>query len=440
MGSVVGGNLLLILAAALLVVLNGFFVAAEFGMVKLRTTRVRAIAKTYGWRGRILARVHRHLDRYLSACQLGITLASLGLGWIGEPVVARLLEPLFAALGIGSPQLIGAIAFFVAFVSISYVHIVVGELAPKSLAIRNPEAVAIWTGLPLYLFYWLMYPAIWMLNHSSNWVLRLAGSSAAHSHETQYSVDELKLILRTSRPSEKVTGDEWRVLAHALDFRDLEVGDLLRPFSEAVALHQHKPIEENLDRMAQHRYSRYPVLDEAGIVIGVIHLKDVFIAMRKDGLPRDLKTLLRPVLTVSPNMPAPGLFRRFQQGAPHFAVVAYDDGRPLGFVTLDNLLGALVGEIRDEFRQSHNEWVKLDDGSLIGKGSLQIFTLERALGLDIESEADTVAGLVLAKLGDMPHEGEKIDFDDFSVVVKKMRGPRVLLVRVYPHQPEDHTG
>lgn len=436
-----GGNLALIVAALLLVVLNGFFVASEFGLVKLRPTRVRAIAKSYGLRGRILAKVHGNLDGYLSACQLGITLASLGLGWIGEPAVARLLEPVFAAMGVVNERVISGVAFLVAFVSISYLHIVVGELAPKSLAIRNPESVAVWTAPPLYGFYWLMYPAIWILNISSNWVLRMARVDAARGHDAHYSVDELKLILRAGRISEKFTGNEWRVLAQALDFRDLEVADLLRPFSEAIALHTGKSMEENLDRIVQHRYSRYPVQDESGAVVGVVHLKDVFFSIRKGELPNQITDLMRPVLTVSPNMPAPELFRRFQQGAPHFAVAAFQDDRPLGFVTLDNLLGALVGEIRDEFRQSQNEWTKLDDGSLIGKGSLPIFTLERALGLDIESEtADTVAGLVLWKLGDLPEEGEKVEFEGFDVVVKKMRGPRILLVRVYPKSFEDLSG
>lgn len=437
----ISGNLLLILLALFLVLLNGFFVAAEFGLVKLRATRVRAIGKMYGFRGRILVKVHNNLDGYLSACQLGITLASLGLGWVGEPAFAQLLEPLMAALGVTSERLIHGVSFFIAFVSISYLHIVIGELAPKSLALRSAEAVAIWTATPLYAFYWAMYPAIWVLNHSANWVLRKMGVTSALGHDAHYSVDELKLILRGSRTSDKFTGDEWRVLAQALDFRDLEVTDLLRPFSEAIALHNSKSLADNLERMVQHRYSRYPVLDDEGVVIGVIHLKDVFFAMQKGELPATLDTLLRPVLVVSPEMPAPELFRRFQQGAPHFAVAAYQDGHPVGFITLDNLLGALVGEIRDEFRQSQNEWTKLDDGSLMGKGSLPIFTLERALGVDIESEhADTVAGLVLWKLGDLPEEGDKIEFGDFDVVVKRMRGPRILLVRVYPRRYEDRSG
>lgn len=433
----VSGNLLLVGLALVLVLLNGFFVAAEFGLVKLRQTRVRALAKNFGVRGRILAQVHSHLDAYLSACQLGITLTSLGLGWVGEPAFSRLLLPLFEWAGIDDPALVHGISFLIAFATLSYLHIVIGELAPKSLALRRPEVVSLWTAAPLYGFYWLMYPAIWVLNHSANKVLRMVGLDMSHNHDAQYSVDELKLILRTSRASSDFTGDEWRVLAQALDFRDLEVADLLRPFNEAIALQLDVGLEENLDRIAQHRFSRYPLVDAQGGVVGIVHLKDIFIALRKDE-PVDLESLARPALMVLPSLAAMDLFRRFQQGVPHFAIVAHEDGRPLGFVTLDNLLGALVGEIRDEFKRSSNEWTKLDDGSLMGKGSLPIFTLERALGLDIASEqADTVGGLVLWKLGELPKEGQRVGFGSFDIVVKKMSGPRILLVRVYPRHADE---
>lgn len=432
-----GSNLLLIVAALLLVLLNGFFVAAEFGLVKLRGTRVRALAKNRGWRGRLLLRVHSDLDAYLSACQLGITLASLGLGWIGEPAFARVVEPLLAALGLDSAQLIHGISFFFAFFTISCLHIVVGELAPKSLAIRRAEAIAVWTAPPLYAFYWGMYPAIWVLNHSAATVLRVLGlSGSAKGQDSQYSADELKLILRSSGSEGHYTKAEWRVLAQALDFGDLDVADLMRPFSEVVALRRDDPVADNLDRIVQQRYSRYPYLDEDGLVIGVLHLKDIFIALQRREDLTSLDDLVRPVQLVSPNESAMALFRRFREGAPHFAVVAYQDKRPLGFVTLDNLLGALVGEIRDEFRQSQNEWTRLDDGSLMGKGSLPIFTLERALGIDIEEAGvDSVGGLILQKLGDLPHEGQRIGFGAFDVVVKRMVGPRIVLVRVYPNEP-----
>jgi CBS domain containing-hemolysin-like protein len=433
----VGGNLLLIALALLLVLLNGFFVAAEFGLVKLRQTRVKAIARTWGMRGRMLARVHGSLDAYLSACQLGITLTSLGLGWVGEPAFARLLEPLFELLEVDDPRIVHGVSFLIAFSLLSYLHIVVGELAPKSMAIRRPEIVSLWTAAPLYAFYWLMYPAIWLLNHSSNRILHWMGLDTSHNHDAHYSVEELKLILRSSRASNDFTADEWRVLAQALDFRDLEVSDLLRPINEAVTLERHAALEDNLDRIAQYRFSRYPLVDEGGAVLGIVHLKDVFIALRH-GDAIDLEKLARPAVMILPSLPAMELFRRFQQGAPHFAIVAHEDGRPLGFVTLDNLLGALVGEIRDEFKRSSNEWTKLDDGSLMGKGSLPIFTLERVLGLDIPSEnADTVGGLVLWKLGELPKEGQRIEFDSFAIVVKKMSGPRILLLRVYPKQLDE---
>ncbi|MBV2234849.1 MAG: hemolysin family protein [Sterolibacterium sp.] len=428
-------SLLFIIVALLLVLLNGFFVAAEFGLVKLRQTRVKAIAKMHGWRGRILARVHQDLDAYLSACQLGITLASLGLGWVGEPAFADLLNPLLAAIGIDNPQLVHGIAFATAFFIISYLHIVIGELAPKSLAIRRAETIGLWTAPPLYAFYWLMYPAIWALNHSANWILRLARLDVAQGHDSHYSAEELKLILRSSRASQDFTSDEWRVLAQSLDFRGLNVADLMRPFQEAVTLHEDDSLTDNLEKISRHRYSRYPYLDAQEHIKGVLHLKDIFLALQKDPALASLDKLVRPVEVVSPQLPATALFRRFQRGAPHFAVVAHKDVRPLGFITLDNLLGALVGEIRDEFRQTHNEWFRLDDGSLIGKGSLPIFSLERTLGIDIaESGVDSIGGLIMQKLENLPEEGQRIEFPHFSTVVKKMSGPKIVLVRIIPHR------
>lgn len=430
-------DILLIFFALLLVLLNGFFVAAEFGLVKLRPTRVRAIAKSLGWRGRMLAKVHYDLDAYLSACQLGITLASLGLGWIGEPAFAAILEPILVNVGVTSPKLVHGIAFFIAFFTISYLHIVIGELVPKSMAIRTSERVALWTAAPLYGFYWIMYPAIWVLNRSANRILSYFGLHAGDGHDNHYSSEELKLILRSSSPSDKFSRAEWRVLAQAIDFRELDVSDLMRPFHEAIVLSEEASLEANLERIAQHRYSRYPLADQNNHISGIVHIKDVFLALRKNP-ELDIKELVRPVQLVNPETSATELFRRFQKGAPHFTIVGYEDAPPVGFITLDNLLAALVGEIRDEFRQSHNEWTRLDDGSLLGKGNLPISTLERTLGIDIESpDADTVGGLVMWKLGDLPEEGQKIEFSQFDVVVKKLNGPRILLVRVYPKTDED---
>ncbi|SAK76420.1 CBS domain-containing protein [Caballeronia pedi] len=441
-----------LIGALLLVALNGFFVAAEFGLVKLRPTRVKALARTNGLPGRLLAKVHGQLDAYLSACQLGITLASLGLGWIGEPAFATLLHPLFALIGVESEKLIDSISLFFAFTVISFLHIVVGELAPKSWAIRRAEQVGLWLATPLYGFYWVMYPFIWVLNSSANFVLRLFGISADHGHDAHYSTDELKLILRGRHHGggSSYNEDEWNTIAHSLDFSRMTVSDLMRPAHELVGLRNDLAMRDNLAVISRHRFSRYPLFADASgeRVIGMIHLKDLLLAgdgsgrgfnfsLSKDAAEKidKLSRHVRPVQYVAPNLSALELFRRFRKGAPHLAIVGRKGAKPIGFITLDNLLGALVGQIHDEFRQGDADWSRMDDGTLMGKGSLPVVSLERALGIDIdEGRAESVGGLVINALGDLPTEGQRVEFDRFDIVVKKMKGPRIVLVRVYPRE------
>jgi CBS domain containing-hemolysin-like protein len=441
-----------LIGALLLVALNGFFVAAEFGLVKLRQTRVQSLAEKHGLRGKLLGTVHGRLDASLSACQLGITLASLGLGWIGEPAFAELLNPVFNVLGVESEKLIHGISLFFAFTVISFLHIVVGELAPKSLAIRQPETVSLWVAMPLYGFYWAMYPAIWVLNTSANAVLRIAGLASGHGGDTHYSTEELKLILRGRRASvsseldgskDAYSQDEWNTIAHSLDFSRMTVSDLMRPAHELVSLRHDLPWRDNMQIIARHRFSRYPLLEDATgeRVAGTIHLKDLLLARHAGSTLDDLSHYVRPVQYVKPDMPALELFRRFRKGAPHLALVGQKNAKPIGFLTLDNLLGALVGQIHDEFRQGDADWTRMDDGTLMGKGSLPVVSLERALGIDIdEGSAESVGGLVINALGDLPEEGQRVDFDRFDVVVKKMKGPRIVLVRVYPKTFDDEGG
>jgi CBS domain containing-hemolysin-like protein len=433
-------NIFLIIIALLLVMLNGFFVAAEFGLVKLRQTRIQQIAKTQGWKGRILAIVHSKLDAYLSACQLGITLASLGLGWVGEPAFASILEPTFSELNITSPELIHAISFTCAFSIISFLHIVVGELAPKSMAIRNPEKIGLWSAVPLYGFYWLMFPAIWLLNSSANLLLKVFTLGNSHGKDAHYSADELKLILRDNSQDNRFTRDEWNTLAKTLDFSTLEVSDLMRPTHEMVALHRNNSLKTNLNIISEKRFSRYPYFDTNEIdVLGIIHLKDLFFALQIDKEIEDLHQFLRPIQYISPDTPALDLFRYFRMGASHFSVIGQIGEKPQGFITLDNLLSAMVGEIQDEFRQNNNDWNRLDDGSLIVKGSLPIFSLERILGIDIENEEleledeVSIGGLIMSKLQDIPVEGQKITFNQFEIIIKKMKGPQTILVQIYPN-------
>jgi CBS domain containing-hemolysin-like protein len=438
-------DFLWLILALLLVIVNGFFVAAEFSLVKLRQTRIRTIAKTKGWRGRILAKVHGHLDAYLSGCQLGITLASLGLGWIGEPAFAGLLEPLFNQLVITSAAVIHSAAFIVAFSIISFLHIVAGELAPKSLALRFPEAIGLAAAIPLYGFYWLMYPAIWLLTVSANLIITLMGLNQTETHDNTYSADELKLILRNNRRG-RFTREEWNIMAKTLDFSELHVADLMRPVHEMVALYQNRSLQENLQIIAQSRYSRYPYFAPNNRdVLGIIHQKDLFFAHQEGKTVTDLSTLLRPVHYFSSHTSVLELLRYYRKGKPHFTIVGERGKAPQGFITFDNLLTAMVGEIKDEFRHAVNDWIRLHDGSLLTKGSLPIFSLERILGIDIENEelelddVASISGLVLANLRDIPVENQSVDFNQFKLVVKKMDGARIDLVQIYPAEPKNES-
>lgn len=437
-------NLMLIFLAFLLVLLNAFFVAAEFGMVKIRATKIQAIKDRYGLRGRILEQVHRQLDAYLSACQLGITLASLGLGWIGEPAFAQLLEPLFLFAGITSPQIITFTSFLVAFSIISFLHIVVGELMPKSLAIRQSMIISIWTAIPLYAFYWLMYPAIWALNSCSNFFLSILGLNSSSHHEGTYSSDELKLILSGSHLHGELDKDEREILEHTLDLAELNVTEVMRPADEMVALNLDEPFAIIAQKILKNRFSRYPVYDTAKKeMVGVIHVKDLFADLLMQKEINTVTPYIRPILKVTHKLPAMDLLRKFRAGMPHFALVYKNKSTLIGFVTLDNLLHIMIGRIKDEFHKTHDDWVKNPDGSISTKGDCSLYSLERALDCDItlsseEEELNTLYGLIITRHGKLPKEGEIIPFTEFDALVEQVQDSSIIKIKIIPKTENIH--
>ncbi len=425
----------LVLFALFLVLLNGFFVAAEFAMVKLRATKVEAIAEQHGWRGNILRTVHNQLDAYLSACQLGITLASLGLGWVGEPAFAELLTPLLGMIGIESEKLIHGIAFFFAFFIISYLHIVVGELAPKSWAIRKPELLSLWTAAPLYAFYWLMYPAIYLLNASANAILRVAGQGEpGPHHEHHYSRDELKLILHSSRARDP-SDQDMRVLASAVEMGELEVVDWANSREDLVYLNLGAKLDEVFTLFRRHKFSRYPVYDEesAGFV-GVLHIKDLLLQLSLfEMLPSkfNLAELMRPLERVTKHMPLSALLEQFRKGGAHFALVEEADGKVVGFLTMEDVLEVLVGDIQDEHHKAERGLLAYQPGKLLVRGDTPLFKIERLLGIDLDHiEAETLAGLVYETLSRVPEEDEVLETEGLRITVKKMKGPKIVLAKV----------
>ncbi|MEQ1790539.1 MAG: hemolysin family protein [Rickettsiales bacterium] len=428
-------GLLWIILALSLIILNAFFVAAEFGMVRLRKTRVEVIEETYGVRGKILARVHKDLDAYLSACQLGITLASLGLGWIGEPAFSALLMPFFDFIEIIPIPMVHFLSFFIAFSLLSFLHIVVGELMPKSLAIRQSEKVSVWTALPLYGFYWIMFPAIWLLNTCSNFLLRLFKLHKIHKGENFYSSEEIKLILNASHLHGELKKAERDILEHTLDFADLQVTDVMRPIDEMVSLDINQPVDQLLKTVMETRYSRYPITNGINqTIIGIAHVKDLFSVLYEHKQISSLREIIRPILKAPAHLPALDLLRKFRGGMPHFAVIYQQAESPIGFITLDNLLHILVGRIKDEFHKTKDDWIELPDGGYLMKGNNPLYSVERALNIDIyaEDNVTTLYGLITNKLGGLPKKGDTIEFDEFIAIIQKMYGTKISEVKIYP--------
>lgn len=422
-----------LLIACLLILLNGFFVAAEFAMVKLRNTRVQILKTQHGLRGGVLATIHRHLDTYLSACQLGITLSSIGLGWIGEPAIAHLIEPLLVYLGIVSTTSIKIVSFIIAFIIISFLHIVIGELMPKSLAIRQAEVVSLWTAIPLSFFYWFMFPIIWMLNMSSNILLRKIGAAEVHEGEHHYTADELKLIFHTSHSVGGLSKDEAAILEHALEFRDLKVTDIMRPADELISLNLNKPLTENLQLISKFRYSRYPIYEDAvENITGIIHVKDLFALLEKHQTLADLNSVKRKVTKVDHELPAINLLRTLRETGSHFALV-YHNHHLVGFITMDTILSVLIGRINDEFHKTEEDWVKEADGCYTLKGYISLYTIEKLLRIDIKEKdkIHTLSGLLMAYLERLPAVDELITLPQFKVLVEKMEGPRISQVKIY---------
>lgn len=421
------GVLLLRLSAiALLVFLNGFFVAAEFALVKVRGSQLEALMAE-GNRGAGIARqVMRNLDAYLSACQLGITLASLGLGWVGEPFLARMLQPLFSLVSIQSPAVIKATSFGLAFSAITFLHIVLGEQAPKILAIRKALGTAIVISPPLRLFYFVFRPAIWFLNASSNWVLKnIFRLQPAATGEVSHSEEELRLILDQSEKSDEVSELGRDLLVNALDLRQRVVRDIMTPRGEVVFLDLEQSFEENVKKALESRHTRFPLcrghLDNA---VGLIHIKELMPMMR-DPQP-DLLRIKRELIPVPEMMSLEKLLSLFLTRHAHLAIVVDEYGGTVGMVTLENVLEEIVGDIQDEFDTEKAEFRKINENEFSVDGSLGLYELRDLAGLELESaDVSTIGGYVTHLLGHLPKQGEQVRIDNYLVTISQTDGRRV---------------
>lgn len=409
-----------------LVLLNGFFVAAEFALVKVRGSQLDSL-KTDGNRRAVVARqVISHLDAYLSACQLGITLASLGLGWLGEPFLARILQPLFSLVAIESPAVIKATSFVLAFFTITFLHIVLGEQAPKILAIRKALGTSLVVSPPLRFFYFLFRPAIWFLNASSTWVLKhLFRIDPGAEREVSHSEEELRLILDQSEESEEVSPLGRDLLVNALDLRRRVVRDIMTPRGEVVFLDIEQTFDENVKKALASRHTRFPLcrahLDDT---LGLIHIKEL-VPMMRDANP-DLLRIKRDLVPVPEMMSLEKLLTLFLTKHAHLAIVVDEYGGTVGMVTLENVLEEIVGDIQDEFDAEKEEFRAINENEFTVDGALGLYELRDLAGLELESaDVSTIGGYVTHLLGHLPKQGEQVRIEDYLVTISQTDGRRV---------------
>lgn len=419
----------LILTGLFLVVLNGFFVASEFSIVKIRQTRIEELMQQGTRRA---ARAHilvQNMNEYLSATQLGITLASLGLGWIGEPAFSALFVPIFARFGSMQPVLTHSLSATSAFLLITFLHIVLGELAPKSLAIQQAERVVLRISRPLIFFYHISYPFIWILNASANLFLRLFGVRPASGGDRVHSEQELRLIITQSQKKGVIDREEKRILERVFDFADRSVRQVMVPSPEVVFLDLQETVEENLKLARAHRHTRYPLCNGAfDQLVGVVHVKELFWEYHRIGSQFDLASVSRPVQFVPDSKPIKILLTEFRQTRVHLAVVVDEHGTTVGIVTMEDILEELVGEIQDEFDiEVPSRIRKIDEHHYIVHGRTLLEELQHTLGITIDDEEnDTIGGHIMMQLGRTAKVGDRVALQGgFQVRVVGMQGLQI---------------
>lgn len=419
---------LAVVFALFLVFLNGFFVAAEFALVKVRHTRIVQLVDEGKSTAKMAHHAITHLDAYLSATQLGITLASLGLGWIGEPAFAVILEPLFAAAGT-SEAVSKGISFAVAFTVISILHIVLGELAPKSWAIQKPEKVSLGIAFPLHWFYVLFKPAIIVLNGLAGRVLKLVGIRPASEHEMAHSQEEISMLLSASGESGVLKESEVDIVKHVFRFGDKNAGDVMLPRVDIAMIRADWSVKDAADFALSHPFSRYPITDgDADSIQGMVHIKDL-LRLERDG--GELASIRRDVLMVPESRPLDDLLRDFQKERTHMAIVVDEYGGTAGLVTLEDVLEQIVGSIVDETDVFSPEIETLSEGVFLIKGVTRLDTVNENLGTEFESEDfESLGGLIYSMLDGSPEKGRSVDLDGWSATVEDVKDGRVARVRL----------
>ncbi len=441
-------DLLGLLLTAGLVLLNAFFVAAEFSLVSVRRSRIAELVAAGDAAAAVVQKAIHQQDRFIAATQLGITLASLGLGWIGEPALGHLIEPVVAALlrpllgeaAEGATQAVGGVAIgsVIAFVLITFVLVVVGELMPKSIALQNPERTALWVAYPTAWATTLFHIPIQLLNGTGNLLLRLLGIQPASGHELVHSVEELKILVRSSAESGLFEGGEDDIVEAVFEMRETRARQLMVPRLEIVAFRADTPLDAVIDQAAETSLTKFPVYeDNLDQVIGILHIKDLMRVMRQqpEALP-SLRDLARPALFVSETITISDLLRRFRQERQHLAILLDEYGGTAGLITLEDLLEELVGDVQDAFEPTEAAIQRQADGSALIDGLTPIDEVNEAFGLALtDPDYETIAGYMLGRLERLAEVGDEIEAGPVRLRVEALDELRIARVRLIPQPP-----
>jgi CBS domain containing-hemolysin-like protein len=412
-----------------IVFLNAFFVAAEFAIVKVRMTQIEPLAVKGNLRARVAREVITHLDLYLSASQVGITMTSLALGWVGEPLVAEQLLPLFRSVGIANEQLVHGISFAVGFAIITFIHIILGEQAPKWMAIQKPTATTLWIAYPLSVFFTIFKPVIWLLNLCANGVLKLMGLKGSGAAEMMHSEEELRLILSREQTG-SATGKI--IVLNALDFRRKQARHCMVPRTEMTTLSLADTVQENLGVMRSNKFSRYPVFkDSIDNILGLIYTKDVFKQDRDHSASFSLEGIMRDATFLPETASLEKVLETMLSRKTHMVILADEYGGTAGLITLENVLEELVGPIQDEFDREAPELIKFSESEYLMDASMTTNEVEQLFSQELSPrDIRSIGAFVLEQLGHIPESGERVSVSGIEFTVEQVTDRVIDRVRV----------
>ncbi|MFZ7758664.1 hemolysin family protein [Bacillus thuringiensis] len=424
---------------AILIAFTGFFVAAEFAIVKIRSSRIDQLVAE-GKRGALAAKkVTTNLDEYLSACQLGITVTAMGLGWLGEPTIEKLLHPLFEKWNL-NPSMSSVLTFGLAFMIMTYLHVVVGELAPKTMAIQKAERVTLLLAGPLMMFYKVMYPFIWVLNGSARVITGLFGLKPASEHEVAHTEEELRLILSDSYESGEINQAEYKYVNNIFEFDNRIAKEIMVPRTEIVGFYLEDSVEEHMKVIQNERYTRYPIFGEdKDDIIGMVNVKDFFIRYMTED-QKDLSSIrsyMRPIIEVMETTPIHDLLLQMQKKRIPMAVLYDEYGGTAGIVTLEDILEEIVGEIRDEYDEDEAPPIQhVNEQHIIVDGKVLISEVKDLFGLHIEEDdVDTIGGWIMMQNHEI-EEGQHVEAEGYEFKVLEKDAYQIKRVEIRKMEQE----